>query len=182
MCVKKFSTKEEFLEFLLSNISYDKKNWKHRFTTNCYAYALGLDVRENDLMSCAYIPGNIGDSKERIEYTHIFTYPTLINNIYDDLNFMKFSFREILPTDETDIDEKKISLLTYMIAYEEYIEYLSDFHFLREGDDGTWYHKRGWFKGVNNKDSRGNIITDPTKCVIRGMDYKLTLALKKGKL
>ena len=40
---------------LRNSINLDKKNWKHIFTTNCYAYALGLDVREQNIKDFAYI-------------------------------------------------------------------------------------------------------------------------------
>lgn len=172
-------TDYELSEFLRANIVLNSRKWKHRFTTNCYAFALGLDIKESKIMPCAYIPGNIGSSREKIEYTHCFTYNNLINNIYDDLLYMRLKFREIDPMEKPLEDEWKIALLTTLLAYEDYLEYLSDFHFLREGSDGTWYHKLGWFKGVRNKDSKGRIITDPRKCVFKNTDYKLTLALKK---
>lgn len=168
----------EFLEFLHSNMVKRTRKWKHRFTTNCYAFALGLDVREGKVMPCAYIPGNIGSSQEKIEYKHIFTYQNLITNIYDDLVYMRIKFREIDPMEIVDEDEWKIALFTTMLAYEDYVEYLSDFHFLREGEDGTWYHKLGWLRGVRNKDFHGDIITDPRKCVIKNSEYRMSLALK----
>lgn len=169
----------ELLDFLKSNMVLKEKRWKHRFTTNCYAFALGFDVRESKVkIPCAYIPGNIGSSQDKIEYTHCFSYKNLLENILDDLNFMRIKFREINPSETVDEDEWKIALLTSLLDYEDYIEYLSDFHFLREGKDGTWYHKRGWFRGVSNKDTFGQTITDPRTCFIRNTEYKLSLALK----
>lgn len=171
-------SEKELLTFLRDSINLNNKKWKHRFTTNCYAFSLGLDVREHNIMTCAYIPGNIGNSNEKIQFTHCFTYQNLINNLYDDLLFMRIHFREINPLDIVDEDEWKIALLTTCLAYEDYIEYLEDFHFLRAGSDGIWYHKPGWYRGISNKDSNKKVITDPRKCYIKNMDYKMSLALK----
>ena len=37
------------------------ENWINMHTTNCYAYALGLDIRQSDICDYAYQPGTISD-------------------------------------------------------------------------------------------------------------------------
>lgn len=160
-------------------IQLERKIWKHIFTTNCYAFALGLDKREESICSCAYIPGNMGDSESKIQFKHFFSYSDLVKNIFDDLDFLKIAVRRINPREQIDDDSWKIALFTRFLAYEDYIEYISDFHFLRELSDGTWMHKEGWWKYPTCRDSKRVKIVSPDSCYIKNFDYRMTLKLRK---
>ena len=46
---------------LKGKININKKHWYHFIKTNCYAYALGLDINEDRIMKKAYQPGVISD-------------------------------------------------------------------------------------------------------------------------
>lgn len=166
---------------LRNSINLDKKNWKHIFTTNCYAYALGLDVREQNIKDFAYIPGVISGVYKRIDEDYSIAYPKLLDNIHDDLEFLGINFREVNPLEEISNDEWKIAIFTSFLACDFFTEIVSDFHFLRQRENGIWYHKEGWFKRPTNKDSNSNIITDPSDCYLRGRQYKKCYSLKLNK-
>ena len=165
------------LRELKRQINLDKKNWKHILSTNCYAYALGLDIPERKIKAFAYVPGAIGNASVNLVRQRIFTYDELTSNINDDLLYLGISFVECTPNEKTTKDELKIALFTSYYAYMLLGDYYCDFHFLREREDGTWYHKKGYIHRPNNLDSNKNIITDPRECYIKNYDYQLTYKL-----
>lgn len=165
------------LRELKRQINLDKKNWQYILSTNCYAYALGLDIPERKIKTFAYAPGTIGNARANLVRQRIFTYDELINNINDDLFYLGINFMECTPDEKTTKDEWKIALFTSYYAYMLLGDYYCDFHFLRERKNGIWYHKKGYFHRPNNLDSNKNIITDPRECYIKNYDYQLTYKL-----
>lgn len=47
------------LDELRRHIILNNCEWKNILTTNCYAYALGLDIPQEKIGNCAYELGNI---------------------------------------------------------------------------------------------------------------------------
>lgn len=169
------------LKYIRDNINLNKRYWKHIFTTNCYAFALGLDIREKQIMMGAYQPGIIGKYLYSVGYSKYFSYPSLIESIQKDMGVIGINIREINYTEEISPNEWKIALFTVFHANEFYSEYLSDFHFLRQLDDGMWYHKPGYNKFPTNRDYKNKIITNPEECYLGKKEFRKCYALKLQK-
>lgn len=172
-CPMKMSLSE-----LKRQINLDKKNWKHILTTNCYAFSLGLDVPERKIKTFAYAPGTIGSSPTNLVVKRFFTLEDLIANFQDDLIFMGISFGECNPLDKIEDNEWKVALFTAFYAYVCYEEYFYDFHFMRQGKNGVWFHKTGFYHRPTNLDSNKEVIYDPRDCTFKNYDYQLTYKLR----
>lgn len=161
-------------------MNLDKTRWMHLFSTNCYAYVLGLDIPERKIMPNAFVPGTISHGKQNLD--RAFTMEELLLNLFDDFNFLGIDFTKCNPHDEIEENEWKIALFTsyYADIMEYYFleEYYQDFHFMRERKDGTWYHKKGFNYRPKNIDSNKQIITDPRICHLKDYNYRLTYKLK----
>ena len=163
-------------EEIRNKIILDNINWKHIFTTNCYAFALGLDIKERSIMKDAYQPGTISNNN----LGEWFTYGELLSNLKSDFDYLGIDYKEINPTDNIAEDEWKIALFIKIYNYNYGKIVLSDFHFLRQIGD-SWYHKPGYYGLPTNKDSNDKIITDPTMCNIYNKAYQKTYSLKLKK-
>lgn len=153
-----------------------KKEWKHVLTTNCYAFALGLDIRERLIMKDAYQPGTLTHHSLDM----FFTYDELIECILSDLDFLGIDYIESNPIEEIKENEWKIAIFTQYSKYINNKEFFSDFHFLRQIDE-CWYHKLGYYDYPTNKDYHNNIIINPTECFILNKEYQKTYKLKLKK-
>ncbi len=162
---------------LKRQIKMDKKNWKHILTTNCYAYALKLDVPERKIKTLAYAPGTMGSSSTNLAVQRYFTLDNLLENIQDDLLYLGIKFLEVDPLEEILPNEWKIALFTAFYSYICYEEYLYDYHFLRQDSSGIWTHKMGFFHRPTNVDNNKDVIKDPKKCSLGNYDYQLTYKL-----
>lgn len=172
---KLLMTSDEIVEA----INLNKKFWMHVLNTNCYAYALGLDVPEQKICPHAYEPGVMSGNNKVLP--HMYTYNTLLQNILADLNFLNISYKEVNPSYQTSDGEWKIAIFTSTIGY-EFEDFLADdFHFLRQMPNGLWYHKQGWKKGIIKVDSLGYTIDDPKYCCIDSYHYEGCLKLKINK-
>ena len=96
------------LNDLRNKIDIKKTSWENMTTTNCYAYALGLDIPEENICKYAYDPGTIGNSNYPLYIP--FTYDELINNILIDLMALDIKYQFILPNDVIDIEAWKIAV------------------------------------------------------------------------
>lgn len=148
-------------------ISLREEYWEHQFGTNCLAFALGLDINENDIFKKAYKLGVMG---------------SIIKGIpIKELNKLSFEERLFLDLDAIGIkhtivasSEKSGFWIDHNYIYTYWLISLfsngDDFHFMRKSYDGTWYHKFGYFAPVINYDFDKKIITEP-ECANLG-DYK----------
>ena len=161
------------LQELRSSIDIGKMEWTSGHNTNCYAYALGLDIPQYKIKYGAYEPGVIANSKIDFFSKEVFSYNDLINNLYLDFNALGIVFREISPLDKISSNEWKIAL--FITWYNQNL--LEDFHFLRQHNDGIWYHKNGFYGDVSNYDDHGKIITNPKKCFLKYREYNKCLSL-----
>lgn len=149
-------------------ISLKEDYWENNFDTNCYAFALGLDIPETDIIYNAYQPGIIGSI--------IYDIPAkrLINMSYEeriilDMKALKIQFNEALPNEETKYSYIKNSIeKTWIIAL---FSNDRDFHFARKNYDGKWYHKIGYFGIPTAYDSNHKIINNVASCSIRDYQY-----------
>lgn len=98
------------LNEISEKIQLNPKTWFHINTTNCYAYALGLDIKESNICEYAYQPGTIS-STSNLADSDYFSYSDLINGIEGDLKALNIFYREIEPHEQIALDEWKIALL-----------------------------------------------------------------------
>ncbi len=163
------------LQEIRNLIDIEKKEWVNIFDTNCYAYALGLDVPNYQIRDFAYIPGTIAGSRVDLVFNSVFAYNDLIRNMFLDFQALGIDYKEVNCFDPVFDDEWKIALFISKVYGG-----LDDFHFLRQRRDELWYHKSGVF-GVSSYDDGGLLITDPRKCFLDGYTYNKCFCLKLKK-
>ena len=146
--------------------------WNNTFSTNCYAYALGLDIPEKEIIFKAYIPGTIGSIKYRIPSKKLNNL-TLEVRISLDLKALNISYDECT--------QSEISFYDFNTDYYQWVIALfissdGDFHFMRKAWDNIWWHKKGYnFENPINYDEQFETIYNPEECKI---DYQYVKCLK----
>ena len=146
-----------------SNITLNENDsWNNRSTTNCYAFALGLDIPEKEICENAYQPGVMASN--------------VLNIPLNKLKKISIEERMIL--------DFKVLKLGYEISKEKkpktyypcgnywcdswdillFLKNHSDFHFARVNSFGELYHKVGWFyvpfkTSVENIEKQGYKLT-----------------------
>ncbi len=139
-----------------------KFNWDNIKTTNCYAYALGLDIPYSEVLegNYAYSIGEIGKFSFNMDSDYLYRLPYYYRMLIDmqTLGIKIDEVRESYPS-LCDIDSD--GYLSWVVAlYEAKSTITSDFHLLRKTSDGIWYHKRGTTGAVTNIDDDKKIITN----------------------
>lgn len=157
---------------LRNAINLKKRVWVNRYTTNCYAYALGLDIPEAEIIQGAYSPGTLSGALVDIGKATTFSYKDFVTNLYSDLEFLGIDFRKIDPNQQIDESEWKIAVFT-----SSFLGALDDYHFLRYKDN-FWHHKNGWYDNPTYFDDRHEQIYNPKKCFLECRDYKFSLSLR----
>lgn len=131
------------------------ETWTNMKETNCYAYALGLDIKESNICERAYQPGTISETVNLRQYES-FSYEMLISGIENDLDFLGINYREVEPEEKVELNEWKIALMI-----KKYCDGLDNFHFIRQDMNDAWSNKVGYQYRISKKDSLGNIINNP---------------------
>lgn len=160
------------LDEIKGKIQIYPEYWFNFHTTNCYAYALGLDIPEYKICSGAYQPGTISQSAN-IRESEYFSKVELLKGLRKDLEILNVSYREVCYDTKIEEDEWKIALL-----FEKYYGNLIDFHFLRENKNGNWFHKNGFNGIITKKDHLGRIITNPETAFLSPYTFDSCYALK----
>ena len=123
-------------------VEKDYKSWINIGNTNCYAYALGLDIPEWRIHWKAY---NLGYFALFSKYKKEDELKTYEDRLIADLEFLNIDYDVCLDIGyHCDFDpcyEKHRDILFFqkLKCGED-----SDFHFARYGKDGKLYHKKGW--------------------------------------
>ena len=139
---------ENIRKVMRDGICFEKRlsEWKNRYSTNCYAFALGLDVDEDDICPWAYRVGNIYLQDK-------WSLPRMLdpdNKIREIESFMLDDFQTLGINYKIFIDKDKNQYLQELdhpgdcwdILF--FISYKDGYHFARVGSDGILYHKPGW--------------------------------------
>ena len=58
---------------LIQMIDLNKVKWENKSTSNCYAFALGLDIPEKKICEAAYVPGVMSGSLINLPAKYSFT-------------------------------------------------------------------------------------------------------------
>lgn len=125
-----------------SLISLMELYWENDFNTNCYAFAPGLDIPENEICENAYQLGFIGAKEFGLQIKEIKKLG-IEERFLLDLKALKIA------CDETDeIHQATWQYLgNYKCRYWDVLLYSNgeNFHFARVNYDGELYHKVGYF-------------------------------------
>lgn len=125
-----------------SLISLKEDYWENNFTTNCYAFALGLDIPEDEICKNAYQLGFIACKKFSLQIKDVLKL-NLEERFLLDLKALKIAYYEI----EEEQTAGWYYLGNYVCHYWDVVLYLNgkDFHFSRTNYDGELYNKVGYF-------------------------------------
>lgn len=158
------------IDDIVDYISLKCDYWENAMDTNCYAFALGLDIPEYEIAENAYQLGVIGAILNDIDIRKLFKM-TYEERLALDLNSIRIPFKECDPLEKLKIEQYKIAMFA---NYDR----VNDFHFMREDFDGIWWQKWGGLISYPiNKDNDKKIITDPRTCNIGEYKYIKTYAL-----
>lgn len=145
-------------------------NWKFPSSTNCYAYALGLDVPFTKISDHAYKIGCFSEDALKRRNINVFDLDEE-KRLFLDLYYLGLSQTEVEPDYVLDNIDKKYSY--FLISY---FEGFQDFHFLRKNPyDNTWYHKVGYFAFPKNRDDDRQKIYNPKEAFFINYFYVKTL-------
>ena len=154
------------------------REWNNIYETNCYAYALGLDYPEEEILDYAYQLGIIGSIRYGFHPMDV-CFLSYEERLKLDLKALKIKYREIDPEVKTFyIRNKGIIRTTDYFWSIALFDNGEDFHFLRKGFDDNWYHKYGYSSSPINYDQDNRIILDPRECNLGEYEYRRTYQLK----
>lgn len=151
------------------------ENWVNMYSTNCYAYALGLDIRQSDICDYAYQPGTISETTN-IFKSKYFSYDMLIKGIESDLELLQIAYRNVEEDEKLALNEWKIALFV-----DRDFDKLVGFHFLRQKENGIWLQKNGYQGTISKRDHSDEVIVSPSSAELFPYIYKKCYALRLEK-
>ncbi len=124
-------------------------DWKNIIGTNCYAYALGIDIPEEDICKYAFDLGGISrmvNTGEDIDPNSVGRYrDTYHIDLPNDFHVLGLDYKESnhinLSLNEQEEDPNKYFDILFFLNDD-----IDDFHFARFDKDRKLYHKRGFIK------------------------------------
>lgn len=147
---------------LRNSIELKESGWNNLRSTNCYAFALGLDIPSGKLMPFGleypYNVGVIGGQKYELDYFDLLGL-SLEERLQIDLDALGIKYEESSQYDIPVSDEHNLNWLIAMYKQKD----SSDFHFLRKSSSNYWLHKIGTHGSISNRDSKNYLITDLDK-------------------
>ena len=142
-------------------ISLREEYWEYIFETNCYAFALGFDIPENDICKNAFQPGVIAANVLNIPLSEIAKLK-IEDRIILDFKVLKLGYK----ISEIEEKQKNRTLGNYWCTSWDILLFLKDneFHFARVNVDGEMYHKVGYLgipqkTSVEENEKRGYIFS-----------------------
>ena len=159
---------------LHDRIDIKNRYWKNLNRTNCYAYALGLDVPEEEIMDGAFhVLGKMAISTDLEMTDEDMYYISSIERLEMDLDFLHLKYEEAGPFDLVKDNEWLIAF--FNCPYNLY----GDFHFARRNDAGLWVHKLGWKGKLSVHDDQNKLIINPKKAGFDFYVFEKCLKLRK---
>lgn len=132
-------------------------------TNNCYTYAMNQYVNPftkkeyEDYNYCQ--PGNIGGNgygRTNGKFTN------MIDLVTHDMDMLGYEFKESTLEEYSLVEGSwKVALCYSPDIFEQ--EYYNDYHWYRQGINGTWTHKNGR-RAIQEADEAGETIYDPKIC------------------
>ncbi len=177
----------DFIEYefnpqeIKSKINLKTNNWVTNELTNCYAFALGLDLKPSEI--CRYADAHLYcGGRFFLLQNHL---------LNDDGTLEKMSYQEKFELDfqslelfyeEIELYDKIVDANEWKIAYFEN-EKEKGFHFYRQAENGIWYHKPGfYFEKPTCYTEKKFLINDPIQGALvdyPDYTYKRTYRLRK---
>lgn len=154
--------------------------WHNNDSTNCYAYALGIDLSKEEIYPLSNLnPGTFSGHF----LGNPFSTKDLLTYIDEDLYCLGLKSKEVDYDYKLEKGEWKIAVM----KTSDFNNGICDYHFLRQVSPNKWMHKKGFYTPPTNLDSRGKIIINPVDSAIEtdGLfsstkyDYINTLCLTK---
>lgn len=154
-----------------------KDGWDNISTTNCYAYALGLDIGYDKLLIDEYEPGFTFHSKLSLYFNE----NELLNNVVKDLDNLEIDFRHVNDYYKLNKGEWRIAIFGgHRLSDDKF----DDYHFMRQTCDGIWVHKKGYFgkpmkvqKRITSSYIEDDILYNHliTLCLKRSVNYSKSI-------
>lgn len=141
-------------------ISIREEYWEETFSTNCYAFALGLDEVEDEIAKNAYQLGVIGAIVKDIPIKELKNL-SFEERLALDMEVLGIKIEEASLEDTSDFWIGKTHTDMWWII--SLLSNGNNFHFIRKSYSGVWYQKWGYFAPVINFDYDRRIITNPNE-------------------
>ena len=121
---------------------YSDDSWNYEINTNCYAYALGLEMNEEEICPNAFVPGVIASNVLNISFNDIRRLP-VEKRMLLDLKALELEYK----VSNKKMKEDCYSSNGFWYRSWDILLFLGnrDFHFSRINCFGEMYHKQGWF-------------------------------------
>ena len=151
----------ETIEKMRNSININNNIWINYETTNCYAYALNMDLSYKELKPYEefgvdiYNVGMISNLKTPK------TKEELVNAFKSDMRILKIEVTDVLFDEILEENEWKVALYQTVKGI-DYIDNELDFHFVKEIENGKWSHKKGKTKKISYLDDNDELITEPS--------------------
>lgn len=150
-------------------------SWNNLINTNCYAYALGIDIPEDKIFNNAYQPGTIGSIIFNIQSNDL-SKMSLEEKLYIDFKALNISYGDCSEF-ETSFDKFESDCIIYQWIIALFLNKDGNYHFMRKSWDNIWWHKRGHnLEYPINYDDNFEIIYNPKECKI--IDYEYIKCIK----
>ena len=164
-------------EDITKRISLKTEDWDHIYSTNCYAYALGLDINEDDICYDAY---SIGGLYKKFTKDNTIMELSLEERFYGDMEILNIQC-DVVGHNYCIFPSKP-----YIEGFNIYKDYSwlvaiygdeKEFHVIRKGTDGKWYHKEGYYNEPKELTRRKTTLIDPKEGIPYNYDYVGTYKL-----
>ena len=135
---------ENIRKLVGQQITYE--NWHNNFTTNCYAFAMGFDVSEEDICYHAYGLGYISSNILGTKPWNFRTAKGAERQLLYDFKSLGLTWKSSTDRERFLIprpieqEENSWDILFFIKDYERRF----DIHFARVDKDGVISHKPGW--------------------------------------
>lgn len=144
-----------------------QQNTPYGGQANCYAYALRLelDPRTGNMFRSKPQPGEFASPSMALTYSDLIksaeeVKATIEDKVCADANTLGYTFTEV---NSIDYELGEGEWMVALVWYYNPDTYLTDYHWYRRDEDGTWSHKPG-STPISTTDASGNIIYDPQSC------------------
>lgn len=138
-------SKEEIRAIIENNYGVDYSTWQNIIYTNCYAFALGLNIPLGENCQWACTPGAIGHEFLKTDFDEYTSAAWKLHGQFlSDLKALDI-YCEVFPEDRslyTRFLRRQRGRSWDVLLFTTGGDY-GDFHFVRVGSDGTWYCKWG---------------------------------------
>ena len=144
----------------LKNSVKEEEAWRFYDITNCYSYAIGMFF-DIDFLK----PGEISDMELKSQYTD----EDILERVVKDLECLGLEVTKSTLEEKVEGDDTwKIAVMNTGLRN---VTTVYDYHFLKQGANMLWYHKRPYDQFPSNYDSRHRVINNPETAVFAFDDH-----------